>query len=370
MNQNKRPHPLWVRWTHWINFPLLTLMVWSGLMIYWANRVYWPRIPDSFFNLIGLDHRLAEGMSYHFFFMWFFALNGLFYFIYIMISGEWRDIFPKRNSFKEALNVFLHDLGINKKLPGDEKFNGAQRIVYTLVIFMGFASLLSGLAIYKPIQVQFLKNLLGGYELARRIHFYLTLGFVLFFVVHIIQVGRAGLQNFLSMVGRSKASLAVLTVGLAFSIVGFFWLKSLSKVEGLPWPLRAGLVFNEKVWTKLLNPEKIDRAEPTSSVQGKKGRINGDLGLDSDDVAEWELRVVVPMTSRPSKEIHISLPDIKNLPTTEVITQFKCIEGWSEFRSFKGVKFSDFLNHYGLGTHSGEHFNLNKPDDLFRYVGT
>src|SRR4051812_10871222 len=70
-------HPLWIRWLHWINFPLLGLMVWSGILIYWANDVYGPFFPQWFYNLFGLDHQLALGMAIHFAFAWLFTLNGL-----------------------------------------------------------------------------------------------------------------------------------------------------------------------------------------------------------------------------------------------------------------------------------------------------
>ena len=80
------------------------------------------------------------------------------------------------------------------------KFNGAQRLAYTGVIVMGAGSLLTGLAIYKPTQLAWLTNLLGGYAWARWEHFALTVGYVLFFVVHIAQVIRAGWNNFRAMI--------------------------------------------------------------------------------------------------------------------------------------------------------------------------
>jgi thiosulfate reductase cytochrome b subunit len=80
------------------------------------------------------------------------------------------------------------------------KFNGAQRLAYTGVILMGFGSLVTGLAIYKPTQLAWLATALGGYEWARFEHFALMVGFVLFFVVHIAQVVRAGWNNFRAMV--------------------------------------------------------------------------------------------------------------------------------------------------------------------------
>jgi hypothetical protein len=80
------------------------------------------------------------------------------------------------------------------------KFNGAQRLAYTGVVAMGAGSLLTGLAIYKPVQLAWLTALLGGYTLARLEHFVLTVGYVAFFVIHITQVVRAGWNNFRAMV--------------------------------------------------------------------------------------------------------------------------------------------------------------------------
>lgn len=204
-----KKHTLAIRWFHWLNFPLLAIMIWSGLLIYWANDVYrlgWGNttilkfFPDSFTKALNLPFRLAEGMSFHFVFMWLFALNGLIYVLYLLISGEWRLIFPNKRSFKESWQVVLHDLHIRKGLLPQKKYNAAQRIAYTGVIIMGLGSLLTGISIYKPIQFQTLCNLLGGYEWARAEHFILTILFTLFFVVHIIQVIIAGWDNFRSMV--------------------------------------------------------------------------------------------------------------------------------------------------------------------------
>jgi thiosulfate reductase cytochrome b subunit len=132
--------------------------------------------------------------------MWFFVINGFLYVLYLFISGEWRLIFPNKRSLKESWQVVLHDLHIRKELPLQKKYNAAQRIAYTGVIFMGIGSLLTGLSIYKPIQFNFLCNLLGGYEWARAEHFILTILFILFFLVHIIQVIIAGWNNFSGMV--------------------------------------------------------------------------------------------------------------------------------------------------------------------------
>jgi thiosulfate reductase cytochrome b subunit len=205
----KEKHPLTIRWAHWINFPVLTLMIWSGMLIYWANDEYsitlsghkfFQFFPDSFYKFFNIPQRLAEGMAFHFFFMWFFAINGCLYVLYTIISGEWRQLLPNRHSFKEAWLVVLHDLHIRKMLPLQNKYNAAQRIAYTCIIVMGFGSLITGLAIYKPVQFHGLTWLCGGYHAARVEHFILTIGYVLFFLIHIVQVIIAGWNNFRSVI--------------------------------------------------------------------------------------------------------------------------------------------------------------------------
>lgn len=78
MKRLQKKHPRAIRWMHWVNFPVLLVMIWSGLLIYWANSVYrigfgkftlFEFFPDRFFNFLGVGHRLAEGMALHFFFM-------------------------------------------------------------------------------------------------------------------------------------------------------------------------------------------------------------------------------------------------------------------------------------------------------------
>lgn len=199
MSRVEKKHPRAIRWFHWINFPLLSLMIWSGMLIYWANDIY-IRFPDWFYRFFGIPQRLAEGMAWHFLLMWFFALNGVSYVIYTLVSGEWRFLVPNRRSFVEAIQVTLHDLGLRKTAPPRRKFNGAQQIAYTSIVLMGAGSLITGIAIFKSVQFGWLTALLGGYEAARLEHFLLTCGYVLFFFVHIAQVVRAGWNNFRAMV--------------------------------------------------------------------------------------------------------------------------------------------------------------------------
>jgi thiosulfate reductase cytochrome b subunit len=209
MKRLEHKHQAATRWMHWINFPLLTIMIWSGSLIYWANDVYRIGLgsftlvhffPDWVYSALGLDHSLAQGMAWHFAFMWPFAVNGVAYVIFTIVSGEWRYLVPNRNSLREAIQVTLCDLRLSKVHPPPRKFNGAQQFAYTSIILMGLGSIVTGLAIWKSVQFGWLTWMLGGYRAARVEHFLLTAGFVMFFFVHIAQVIRAGWNNFRSMV--------------------------------------------------------------------------------------------------------------------------------------------------------------------------
>ena len=223
-------HPLAIRWFHWVNFPVLFLMIWSGLMILWANDVFTffghkvltadslehPLAPyDRLLAHLGrragdapysLGSRLAEGMSWHFAIAWTFAINGLLYVLYVARSGAWRTLLPNRHSLREGWWTVLHDLRLRKEPLPPAKYNGAQRIAYTGVIVLGVGALLTGLAIYKPMTLSPLTRLLGGYTAARFEHFWIMIAFLAFFFVHVAQVIRAGWNNFRSMiVGRELA---------------------------------------------------------------------------------------------------------------------------------------------------------------------
>ena len=213
-----KKHPLAIRWMHWVNFPVLFTMVWSGLLIYWndsdnayrhPHAVYRVGVgsftvfrffPPWFWKAMNAPYHVTEGLGYHFFFMWIFAINGILYVLFTLISGEWRFVVPDRESLKQAILVTLKDLHLSKYLPPQTKYNGAQKIAYTSVILMGAGSLITGLSIYKPTQAHWVTTLLGGYEMARWEHFLLTMGFCAFFLIHVTQVVLAGWNNFRSMV--------------------------------------------------------------------------------------------------------------------------------------------------------------------------
>lgn len=202
-------HPRAIRWMHWLNFPILTVMIWSGLRIYWSfdvSRVPSIRFgeetlfPEGFYDVLQLDRKLARGMAFHFSFGWLFLINGLAYVLYLAFSREWRHLVPRLSELKKIPAVLMHDIGLRKDEPEQGQYNVMQQLAYSAVILMGFVALATGFAIYKPVQLGWLTALFGGYKSARLIHFIVTMSFMAFFVVHILQVVRAGFGNFWSMI--------------------------------------------------------------------------------------------------------------------------------------------------------------------------
>lgn len=355
-------HPRAIRWFHWIHFPLIALMVWSGILIYWANDVY-IEIPDALAHALRINNRLAEGMAWHFFLMWLFAANGVAYFFYLAVSGEWRVLVPGRGSIADAWRVLLHDLRLRKEAPAQGKYNAAQRIAYTSVILMGAGSLLTGLAIYKPVQASFLTSALGGYDVARLEHFVLMFAFIAFFVVHIAQVARAGWPNLRGMItghesgqGRLAGSLFVGSFVALTAASVFFAIQNGPTRDEAPALLRRVFEWNGKLGAAVQSDSRLSpykKAPPP----GSEPRFNGSLGLESAlDLTSYRVRVESGDT-----RMDLSMSDIRLLPKQNTSTEFKCIEGWRDIFSYSGVRFSDFVRIYHLGQ---------KPDGSFyRYVG-
>lgn len=287
MKKVLKKHPLAIRWFHWINFPVLAIMIWSGMLIYWANDVYrvgWGDktilkfFPDSFYKALHIPFRLAEGMSLHFVFMWIFAINGFIYILYLIFSGEWRLILPNKKSLKESWLVILHDLHIRKSMPPQKKYNAAQRIAYTGVIIMGTGSLLTGLAIYKPVQFHLLVACLGGYEWARAEHFILTILFTLFFIVHVVQVIIAGWNNFRGMVtGLDVLPQDTLNISLA-TTTGTVDTKEIDTPPVKNISSHQEIMYKEQK----SDAEKIMNEEPASSGTNDAGEENTNSEIDTE----------------------------------------------------------------------------------------
>lgn len=195
-------HPLVVRITHWINVLAVLVMVTSGWRIYNASPLFESFVfPDA----LTLGGWLAGALQWHFAAMWLLALNGLVYVVYGIVSGHFR-----RKLLPISPRAVLHELGqaLRGRLAHDDLtvYNAAQRAAYVVLILSLALLIASGLAIWKPVQLQELANLMGGYEGARLLHFFAMALMVFIVIVHVVMVALVP-RTFPTMItGRLKRS--------------------------------------------------------------------------------------------------------------------------------------------------------------------
>jgi len=174
-------HPAWVRITHWINAVAMLVMIGSGWEIYNASPLFGFTFPGS----ITLGGWLAGALLWHFAAMWVLAVNGLIYIALGFLTGRFRRKFlPIRPGdvvadAKAALTFRLSHDDISV-------YNSVQRLLYVGVILAGVVIVLSGLAIWKPVQLQELTAVFGGYDAARYVHFLAMAAIAGFLVVHVL----------------------------------------------------------------------------------------------------------------------------------------------------------------------------------------
>jgi thiosulfate reductase cytochrome b subunit len=172
-------HPLAVRITHWTNAAAITVMIGSGWQIYNAS----PLFPFVFPAKLTLGGWLGGALAWHFAAMWLLAGNFAIYLGYGLVSGHIR-----RRLFPMRLREIRRDatLALRFRLPHDSaQYNAVQRLLYVLAGVAIALAIVSGLAIWKPVQCYPLTLALGGYEIARRVHFLAMAGIVGFVVVHL-----------------------------------------------------------------------------------------------------------------------------------------------------------------------------------------
>jgi len=176
-------HPLVVRITHWLNVAAVLVMVTSGWRIYDASPLFHFRIPAA----LTLGGWLAGALQWHFAAMWLLGVNGLVYLGYGIFSGHFR-----RKLLPVRLGDVFADLraALRGRLVHDDLsvYNAAQRAAYLALVLCLVVLVVSGLAIWKPVQLQALAALMGGYEGARIVHFTAMAFVVAIVVVHVVMV--------------------------------------------------------------------------------------------------------------------------------------------------------------------------------------
>ena len=204
----KRHHWI-VRVTHWVNAVALTLMIASGLRIFNAYPAFarkgesfccWPWEGTPVPAWMTFGGWLSGARNWHFAMMWVLAVNGAIYLAFVWLHGEWRDLAPRRGDVRDAWEMIKFYLFARKTHPHQGKHNALQKSVYFALPWLGVLAVLTGIAIWKPVQLAWLTGLFGGYVWARYWHFVVMLLLVLLGAGHVFMVFAVDPQSLRSMV--------------------------------------------------------------------------------------------------------------------------------------------------------------------------
>jgi Ni/Fe-hydrogenase b-type cytochrome subunit len=193
-----QPRHHWVvRVTHWVNAVALGLMIATGLRIFNAYPAF-ARKGESFCCYpfegkaipasLTFGGWLAGARNWHFAAMWLLFVNGFVYVAFIYLHGEWRDLVPRRGDPRDMWEMIKFYAFARRDHPRQGKHNALQKSAYFSMPILGALAILTGIAIWKPVQFAPLTNALGGYVWARYWHFLVMIALVLLSVVHVVMV--------------------------------------------------------------------------------------------------------------------------------------------------------------------------------------
>jgi Ni/Fe-hydrogenase b-type cytochrome subunit len=193
-----RPRHHWiVRVTHWVNVIALGLMITTGLRIFNAFPAFarrgetfccYPFAGKPIPAVLTFGGWLAGARNWHFAAMWLLFVNGLVYLGFIYLHGEWRDLVPRRGDARDALAMIKFYLFVTKSHPRQGKHNAMQKATYFALPILAIVQVLTGLAIWKPVQLGWITALFGGYVWARYWHFMTMVALIVLSFVHIFMV--------------------------------------------------------------------------------------------------------------------------------------------------------------------------------------
>ncbi len=175
-------HPWPLRLMHWLNALAIVMMIGSGWQIYNAAPLFNFTIPET----LTIGAWLGAGIAWHLAFLWLLLANGLAYLVWGFASGHFKQkLWPILPG--QVLREFIAALRF--KLPHQKGvYNAVQRLLYVGVIFAGLVVVISGLGIWKPVQLWFFTDICGGYYIARYVHFFAMASIVGFMIVHVLLV--------------------------------------------------------------------------------------------------------------------------------------------------------------------------------------
>lgn len=215
--EQKRHHWI-VRVTHWVNVVAIIIMVGSGLEIFNAYPAFarkgelfccYPWEGKPFPDWLTFGGWLAGARNWHFAMMWVLVINGLVYLTFVYLHGEWRELVPRKGDLRDSVQMVKFYAFRRKDHPRQGKHNALQKTAYFLMPVAAALAVVSGIAIWKPVQLAPLTNLLGGYVWARYWHFVSMVVIVILSVIHVFMIFAVDPYSIRSMItGNYDPSLS------------------------------------------------------------------------------------------------------------------------------------------------------------------
>jgi Ni/Fe-hydrogenase b-type cytochrome subunit len=201
-------HPFIVRLCHWVNAVSLFVMVGSGMQIFRAFPSFGAKIPQH--DLLNWPKAFAIGgwlggaLQWHLTFMWIYMGSGALYLGYQVVSGNYKQVLFVPRDVAGLWPMIRHYFFFGPKPPTREAYNALQKQAYTAALVLGILSVLTGFAVWKPIQFSWLAWMMGGFHWARLAHFLVMWAMLGFVFGHLVMVVLHGWHNFSSMLSGWK----------------------------------------------------------------------------------------------------------------------------------------------------------------------
>jgi Ni/Fe-hydrogenase b-type cytochrome subunit len=207
-------HPWAVRFSHWLNSISLLVMVASGFQIFRAFPSFGAKIPQkdllNWPRSLALGGWLGGGLQWHLTFMWIYIATGLFYLGYQIFSGNYRQVLFIPRDIRGVWPMARHYFLFGPKPIVRETYNPLQKLAYTSALGLGVLSVVTGVAVWKPVQFSWLAWMMGGFHWARIWHFAVMWAILFFLLGHLVMVVLHGWNNFASMLTGWKKNLEYL----------------------------------------------------------------------------------------------------------------------------------------------------------------
>lgn len=201
-------HPAVVRLTHWLAAFVLVVLTASGLEIFAAFPSFGDKVPQvDLFEppaSLRLGGWLGGALQWHLTFMWLFLAAGLAYFLYQAVSGRWRQTLFLPRDVPGVWPMVRHYFLLGPKPPMTEPYNPLQKLAYTVTLACSAAVVVTGVMLYKPVQLGWLVERCGGFGAVRLGHFLAMCGLLAFIPGHLVMVALHGWNNFRAMLTGYK----------------------------------------------------------------------------------------------------------------------------------------------------------------------